>query len=323
MDVSIIIIAWNVRNLLQSCLESIYKETKGIKFEVIYVDNASTDGSLDMVTEKFPQVKIIKNHENKGFTTTNNQGIEIADGRYILLLNSDTIVIDNAIAKTVRFADKHPEAAIVGCKILNPNKTLQRSCFMNVSILNLLLSAIYLHKIFSKNKFFGREWITWWDYNETREVDAVIGCYALVRKEAIDQVGTFNEIFFIYSDEADWCFRFRKSGWKVLFTPEAEIIHYGGQTVKCMKERFLFQLFGSKLIFMKLHRNKLAFSVARFLIALFFLLRIPYWLVMAVIQKSERKKSAQTAKTYLMGFLYCLTNWKKLLINKEKVQEQL
>ena len=136
IDVSIIVVAWNVRDFLCNCLRSTYEQTIGINFEVIYVDNASTDGSVEMVNQKFPQVKIIKNNENKGFIAANNQGIEIARGRYILLLNSDTVVLDNAIAKTVKFADKHPEAAAVGCKVLNPDRTLQRSCFMSHSILN-------------------------------------------------------------------------------------------------------------------------------------------------------------------------------------------
>jgi GT2 family glycosyltransferase len=323
VDVSVIIVAHNTKQLVHDCLESVYDQTDGITFEVIYVDNASTDCSTEVVTQAFPRVIIIQNKDNKGFTAANNQAIEIAKGRYVLLLNSDTIVLDNAIAKTVKFADEHPEAAVVGCKVLNPDKTIQRNCFMDHSILNFLLSSTYLHKIFSKSRFFGREWMSWWDYNEDREVDAVKGCYAFVRKEAIDQVGPMDDTYFFYGDDADWCYRFRKSGWKVLFTPDPQIIHYGGQTVKRMKEKFLFQLFGSRLIFMKLHRNRLAFSLSRFLLASFFFLRIPYWLAMAVIKKSEREKSFQTAKTYLMGCLYCLTNWKKLLINKEKVQERL
>ena len=130
MDVSIIVVAWNVKKLLYDCLKSVYDETRDIDFEVIYVDNASEDGSVEMVKEKFPEVTIIENDENMGFIKANNQGIEIATGRYVLLLNSDTIVLDNAIAKTVKFADKHPMAAVVGCKILSFDKTLRRDCFL-------------------------------------------------------------------------------------------------------------------------------------------------------------------------------------------------
>ncbi len=323
MDVSVIIVAWNVRNFLQNCLESIYKETEGVEFEVIYVDNASEDKSVEMVREHFPEANIIQNTQNKGFVVANNQGIEAAKGRYVLLLNSDTVILDNAIAKTIEFADTHPEAAVVGCKLLNPDKTLQPTCFMFPSILNMLLSTSYLYKLFRKSKFFGRERMTWWDRSDTREVDVATGCYMLVRREAIDQVGVMDERFFIYADETDWCYRFKKNGWKIMFTPEIQIIHYGGQTTKQMTKEFRLQLQGSGLIFMKLHRNKLAFPLARLLAVMFFFLRVPYWLVRAILHKNERKKSIQTAGTYLIGGFYCLADWKKLLMNKQAIEGRI
>lgn len=323
MDVSIIVVAWNVRDFLQKCLESIYKETKGIEFEVIYVDNASEDKSVEMVREHFPEVNIIQNTQNKGFAEANNQGIEAAKGRYVLLLNSDTVILDNAIAKTIEFADSHPEAAVVGCKVLNPDKTLQLTCFMFPSILNILLSASYLYKLFRKSKFFGRELMTWWDRDNVKEVDVVAGCFMLVRKKAIQQIGVLDKRYFIYTEETDWCYRFKKNGWKILFTPEPQIIHYGGQTTEQTSEKFRLQLSGSRLIFMKLHRSKLTFPFARLLIALFLFLRIPYWLAIAMLQKNERKKSIQTAKTYSIGGFYCLADWKKLLMNKEAIKGRL
>ena len=170
IDVSIIVVAWNVRDLLHKCLESVYEQTEDIEFEIVYVDNASTDGSVEMVRNQFPTVRIIKNDENKGFIVANNQGIEISEGRYVLLLNSDTVILKNAIAKTMKFADEHPDAAVVGCRVLNPDRTLQRTCAMYHSVLNMLLSATYLYKIFPKSKFFGREEMTWWEFNDVREV---------------------------------------------------------------------------------------------------------------------------------------------------------
>lgn len=323
MDVSIIIVAWNVRKLLHDCLKSVYDQTEGVDFEVIYVDNASEDGSVDMVTKEFPNIKVIKNAENRGFIKANNQGIEVAQGRYVLLLNSDTVVLDNAIAKTVKFADKHPEAAVVGCKVLSADKTLRRTCFMYPSILNMFLAATYLYKIFPKNKFLGRERMSWWDFNDVREVETVSGCFSLVQKKAIDQVGLMDERYFVYGDDPDWCYRFKKNGWKIMFTPGGQIIHYGGQNTKQMSEKFLLQLCGSKLIFMRMHRNKLELSLACVLTAAFFLLRVPYWLAAAAVHKNERKKSIQTAKTYLKGCFYCLSDWKKLLMNKDAIEGML
>ena len=145
MDVSIIIVSWNTKQLLEQCLYSIYKNSEGLSCQIIVVDNGSTDGSAEMVKDKFPQVNLIRNMENRGFAAANNQGIKISKGRYVLLLNSDTIILDNAITKTVKFADNHPNVAVVGCKVLNPDMTLQRTCFMFPSTLNMILSTTYLY----------------------------------------------------------------------------------------------------------------------------------------------------------------------------------
>lgn len=323
MDVSIMIVAWNVRQLLEECLESVFEQTSGIDFEVIYVDNASEDGSIEMAREKFPEVKIIENKENMGFIKANNQAIKVANGRYVMLLNSDTIVLDNAIAKMVKFADSSPEAAVIGCRVLNRERELRRNCFMCPSILNLFLSATYLYRIFPRSRFFGRERMTWWDFDQSREVETVSGSCSFVRKQAIDEVGMMDERYFVYGDDPDWCFRFREKGWKILFTPDPNIIHYGGQNTKQMARTFRWQLTGSGLIFMKLHRSKALFPIACFLCGLFFFIRVPYWLISAARNKDDRSKSLETAATYLIGSYYCLTNWRKLLINREVLEGEL
>lgn len=315
MDVSVIIVAWNVREFLQKCLESVLKETKGIEFEVIYVDNASKDDSVEMVRSQFLDVRIIENDENKGFIKANNQGIEIARGRYVLLLNSDTIVLDNAIAKTVRFADDCREAGVVGCRVLNPDMTLQRSCFMYPSVLNMFLSATYLYKVFPRSRFFGRDRMTWWDYDDIREVETVCGCYSLVRKEAINQAGVMDQKYFMYGDDPDWCYRINKAGWKIMFTPGASIIHYGGQTTKQKKREFRWQLHGSVLLFIRLHRSMTSFIMARIMTTLFLFLRVPFWFLNGILREGERKDSFETMQTYLLGGWYSLVNWKKLLMN--------
>jgi GT2 family glycosyltransferase len=323
VDVSVIIVAWNVRQLLHDCLKSVYQKTRDVDFEVIYVDNASEDGSVEMVREQFAEVRIIENDKNEGFIKANNQGIEIAQGRYVLLLNSDTILLDNAIAKTVRFADANPDAAVSGCKVLNPDRTIQRTCFMYPSVLNMFLAATYLYKIFPESRFFGREHMTWWGFDEAREVETICGCFSLVRKEAIDQVGLMDERYFVYGDDPDWCYRFKKAGWKVMFTPSGRIIHYGGQTTSQKARAFRLQLEGSKLIFMKLHRSRAAFPFACLMAALFFFLRIPYWLAIGLFKRKRGTKPIEQAVTYLIGGWYCLTNWKRLLMNRDVVEGAL
>jgi len=320
MDISIIIVAWNVRELLHNCLKSVYEQTREIDFGVIYVDNASEDGSVEMVKNEFPDVRIIENDENEGFIKASNQGIEVAESRYVLLLNSDTIILDNAIAKAVKFADEHPDVAVVGCKTFYPDGTLQRNCFRYPSVINMFLSTTYLNKLFPRNKFFGRERMTYWDLDDVREVEAVCGCFLLARREAIDQVGPMDERYFVYGDDADWCCRFNKAGWKIMYTPEPQIIHYHGATTKRMSREFKWQLFGSTLIFMRLHRHRFSFFLACFLTAFSLALRVPYWLAIGLFSKKDRANAVYTSKTYLIGLWYCLTNWKKLLMNGSVIE---
>lgn len=316
MDVSIIIVNWNTRDILRDCLKSVYEQTKSVSFEVIVVDNASTDGSVEMVKNDFPQVSLVENSENKGFAAANNQGMAIAKGRYVLLLNSDTVVLDNAIAKTVLFADDYPEAAVVGCRVLNPDKTLQPTCFMFPSLLNMILSSTYLYKLFPRSQFFGRERMSWWDRGDIREVDVVTGCYMLVQKKAIDQIGMMDETFFMYAEEMDWCWRFKSAGWKVMYTPDAQIIHLGGQSSQQVKPQMIMQLRGSILLFFSKHKNWSIYYSACLLVALFFFLRLPYWLSRAFFFSSERQYCIQTARIYAIGIVKALRGGRRLTVTK-------
>ncbi len=300
-EVSVVVVNWNTQDILRDCLGSIYEQCGEIDLEVIVIDNASTDGSVEMVKKDFPQVTLIENSQNSGFAAANNQGIAISKGRYVLLLNSDTVVLDNAIAKTAAFADSHPEAAVVGCRVLNPDRTLQPTCFMFPSILNMLLSSTYLYKLFPKNKFFGRERMTWWNRNDIKEVDVVTGCFMLIRQKAIQQVGTMDEQFFMYGEETDWCYHFKQAGWKVMFTPVCEIIHLGGQSSRQKRSKMILQLRGSILLFMKKHNSFLTYALACLLVALFFFLRVPYWLIRAVFSRNNKSDDILIARAYLAG----------------------
>lgn len=301
MDVSIIVVNWNTCDFLRACLKSVYQQAIGVTFEVIVVDNASADGSAAMVESEFPQVKLIQNDTNKGFAAANNEGITIAKGRYVLLLNSDTVILNSAIDKTVSFADVHPKAGVVGCRVLNPDRTLQLTCFMFPSVLNMLLSATYLYKVFPRNRFFGRERMTWWNRNDEKEVDVVTGCFMLIRRQAIEQVGLMDERFFIYGEETDWCYRFKRAGWKVLFTPEAQTIHFGGQSSKQIAPKMALQLRGSILQFMHKHHSWLEYKLACFLVWLFFVMRIPAWFIKWLVSRKNRAYCWSRLKIYIMG----------------------
>ncbi len=225
IDVSIVIVNWNTRDLLGECLRSIQQHGQGVACEVIVVDNDSADGSAEMVRRDFPDTRVIANAENRGFAAANNQGIAAARGRYVLLLNSDTRVLPGTLAGTVAFADAHPEAGLVGCRTEFPDGELQVNCFELPNLLNLALSISQLSQIFPRSRFFGRRRLTWWDYDEPREVEGIAGCFMLARAQAIRQVGPMAEDYFMYSEDTDWCWRFRRAGWRILYTPQPRLIH--------------------------------------------------------------------------------------------------
>ena len=318
MDVSVIIVNWNTRDILRECLLSIYEQTKTVDFEVIVVDNGSTDGSAEMVKEEFRDVILIENYCNKGFAAANNQGITVAKGQFVLLLNSDTVILDNAVAKMVAFVDAHPEAAAVGCRVLNPDRTLQPTCFMFPSILNLFLSSLYLYKLFPRSRFFGRERISWWKRDDIREVDVVTGCFMLVRREAIEQVGMMDERFFVYGEETDLCYRFKQAGWKIIFTPDAEIVHLGGASSSQIKPQMYLQLRGSILLFFRKHRGWPAYWAACLLMALFFTVRVPYWLVRAIFSGQRQDSYLEKVNSLIIGAGYAISGGNRLRQNYDR-----
>ncbi len=315
MDVSVIIVNWNTESYLRDCLRSVFDATVGVEFEVIVIDNASSDGSVAMVEKEYPQVRLVKNSDNRGFAAANNQGMVLAGGRHVLLLNSDTLVLDDVIAATVRFSDVHADAAVVGCRALNADRSLQPTCFMYPSLLNMVLSSSYLYKVLPKSRFFGRERMMWWDRTDTRDVDVVTGCYMLVRQEAIDQVGRMDESFHMYGEETDWCYRFKQAGWRVMFAPEGEIVHFGGASSGQVREKMALQLKGSLLLFLKKHRGPVVYAAACVLTSLFFLLRAPYWLIVAMVSKRTRRVSMDKARLCAKGVSKSLAGWRALSVN--------
>jgi GT2 family glycosyltransferase len=322
MDVSVIIINWNTESLLRDCLRSVYEMTDGVAFEVLVVDNASSDGSVAMVEQEFPQVTLIRNADNRGFAAANNQAMALAKGRYVLLLNSDTVVLDDVIGATARFADAHPDAAVVGCRVLNADRSLQPTCFMYPSLLNMFLSSSYLYKVLPKSRFFGRERMTWWDRTDTRDVDVVTGCYMLVRRKAIDQVGGMDENFYMYGEETDWCYRFRQAGWRIVFTPAGQIIHFGGASSSQVREKMSLQLKGSILLFLRKHRGVAVYAVGCVLTSLFFLVRIPYWLGSALVSRPSRRMATDKVKLCVKGTGRSLAGWRALFVKEGRTASE-
>lgn len=233
MDLSIIIVNYNVKEFLQNLIHSIEKASSNISKEIIVIDNASDDGSVDIVKEKFPSVKFIINKNNIGFGSANNQGLEIAQGKFILFINPDCIVSEDTFDKMIHFFQKHSECGLAGCKILNSDGSLQLACRRSFpGPWTSFTKVTGLSNLFPKSKIFARYNLTYLDENKTYEVDAVSGSFMMIRREIYEKVGGFDEQFFMYGEDLDLCYRVQQSGYKVFYFHDTQIIHYKGESTK-------------------------------------------------------------------------------------------
>ncbi len=227
IDLSISIVNYNTKDLLKKCLESIYENTEKINFEVFVFDNNSNDDSVDMLREDFPQVKLIESHQNIGLSKANNKVFQSARGKYLLLLDSDTIVLSSALSIMASFLDTYSEVGVVGGKILNPDYTVQGTARSFPTPINAFFGRrSRLTRAFPNNRF-SRKYLTCLnkDSMEPFEVDWVSAACLMFRRKIIEQIGLMDEDFFVYWVDADWCKRINDAGWKVYYLPRAEIIH--------------------------------------------------------------------------------------------------
>jgi GT2 family glycosyltransferase len=238
VDLSIVIICWNDQRVLADCLRSIFTRTQEIRFEVIISDNGSTDGSVKYLREKFPKVRVIENGANLGFAKGNNAGIRASQGKYVLILNPDTIVHEGALDRWVRFADQHAEAGAFGCRVLNPDGTYQGSARPFPTIWRDILAAFYLRSLAYVSNIFISDTYTGWNGDTERQIDWQSGCCILFRADVLRTLGGFDEQFFYHYEEVDLCKRVWQAGYPILFTPDVTITHLGGQSVSRFPIRF-------------------------------------------------------------------------------------
>ncbi|MBA3788319.1 MAG: glycosyltransferase family 2 protein, partial [Actinobacteria bacterium] len=220
-DVSIVVVTHNALPWVEQCLESVRGE------ETIVVDNGSTDGTVDVVRELFPEARILE-RENRGLAAGWNAGIAASSGRYVLILNADAWLTEGSLGRLVAFADEHPEAAVVGPRLSNPDGTLQRSVRGVPTLWRLATEYFFLRKLAPRTHLLNAFYAGDFGHDRVREAEVVMGACMLVRREAIAAVGPLDEDFFLFSEETDWCYRFEQAGWKVLFFPGAEGVHVGG-----------------------------------------------------------------------------------------------
>ena len=281
-DVSVVVVTHNALPWLEPCLESVRGE------ETIVVDNGSTDGTVATVRERFPDVQVVE-QENRGLAAGWNVGMARGSGRYFLILNADAWLTEGALTALVAFADDHPEAAVVGPRLLNPDGSLQRSVRGFPTLWRLATEYLFLRKLAPRSQLLNGFYAGGFEHGEVYEAEFLMGACLLVRREAVEQVGALDESFFLFSEETDWCYRFVAAGWKVLFFPGAECVHVGGGS---HGGRMFRENVRGHLRFLAKHRGPRTAERARRLLRVALRLR-------GIVFRGERGRMYRDAATWL------------------------
>lgn len=250
MDLSILIVNYNTCQLTVDCLRSVFASETEYTYEVILIDNNSKDESVQTIRELFPQVKLIENTENTGFAKANNQGMEVAQGRYMLLLNSDTIIQQDTIETMVAFMDYNPIIGASGCKIVLPDGSLDKACKRGFPTPSAsFYYAFGFSKLFPNKPEFNQYQLGYLNPDVEYPVDCLVGAFMLVRRETIEQVGGLDETFFMYGEDIDWCYRIKQAGWGIHYYPRTTIIHYKGGSARRRPFKIIYEFHRAMILF--------------------------------------------------------------------------
>jgi len=262
MDLSIIIVTWNSEKYIRNCLDSILLSTGDLQYEIILVDNGSADQTVRSVEELYPQVNLIPNRKNAGYARANNQGIEESAGEYILLLNPDTEVLENALISMLQFSEENTRVGALGPRLLNPDKTIQPSCREFPTYAALIWEFSGLSRIFPKSKIFSRWRMGYFKFNQKREVDQPMGSCLLLRRATLQDMGIFDENFPMFFNDVDLCYRIKQAGWKIYYYPDAQVLHHKGASTGQVKRRMIWLSHVAFFRFFKKHRTGLSNRLA-------------------------------------------------------------
>ncbi|WP_433923774.1 glycosyltransferase family 2 protein [Paenibacillus taichungensis] len=257
MDASIIIVNYNTRQLTLDCLASVYESTTSFQYECIVVDNASHDGSVEAIRDEYPGVRLIANRDNTGFAVANNQAMEIAKGRYILLLNSDTVVQKDTLEIMIGYMDNHPEMGASGCKVILPDGSLDKACKRGFPTPSAsFYYAFGISRMFPDRPKFNQYQLGHLSSDDEYPVDCLVGAFMLVRRETIDQVGGLDETFFMYGEDIDWCYRIKEAGWGIYYYPRTYIVHYKGASARRKPMKIIYEFHRAMWVFHRKHYAK-------------------------------------------------------------------
>ncbi|GIO92505.1 glycosyltransferase family 2 protein [Paenibacillus lactis] len=257
MDVSILIVNYNTRQLTLDCLRSVYASETEFTYEVIVIDNDSKDDSVQAIRQEFPLVKLIENTQNTGFAKANNQGMAAAQGRYVLLLNSDTVIQRDTLQTMVAFMDRNPITGASGCKIILPDGSLDKACKRGFPTPSAsFYYAFGLSKLFPNEPRFNQYQLGYLDPDQEYPVDCLVGAFMLVRRETIEQVGGLDETFFMYGEDIDWCYRIKQAGWGIHYYPRTTIVHYKGGSARRRPFKIIYEFHRAMILFHRKHYRK-------------------------------------------------------------------
>jgi len=289
IDVSIIIVNWNAKDYLLQCIASINDSTCDCTYEIIVVDNASSDGSAQVVAEKYSQIQLIVNDNNLGFSRANNIGIAHSCGRYVCLVNSDVKVLDGCLDRMVEFMDQSHAVGALGPKTLNGDGSLRVNCQHFPTLWNTFCHAAFLKSLFPRTRWFNSGIMTYFDHQSVIRCEVLPGCFFMVRRTAMEKVGLLDEDFFIYAEDKDWCKRFWDGGWEIAFLPTAEAIHYAGKSAARAPVRFQVEKLKANIRYWNKHHGRFCVGVLYVILLLNYGIRIAGWSAKYIFCSGQRE----------------------------------
>lgn len=308
ISVSIVVVTWNQKDIVAQCLESIRRYADHSTTEVIVVDNASTDGTPEMIRDQFPLVKLITNITNLGFAKANNIGIHESKGQYVCLVNSDVVVPEGCVERAIDYMERNPSIGMLGPKMRLPDGTIGQSCMGFPSIWNWLCRALALDNLVVGRRLFGGFLRTDFRYDRIQDVDVLTGWFWIATRKALRQVGPLDERYFMYGEDIDWCKRFHEAGWRLVFYPDVEAIHHAAASSKLAPVRFYIEEHRANMQYLCKFHSRVARVGFWLVTALQEILRISGYGVAYVLHKSRRGEASFKIKRsaaclcWMLGF---------------------
>ena len=298
-NLSIVVVSWNTKKYMEECLTSLRTIDGNLSAEIIVVDNASADGTPEMIRTQFPEVKLIETGANLGFAKGNNVGIKEATGEYICLINSDVNVPSDCLQKMYSYMEQQPTVGLLGPGMLRTDGRVHRSGMRFPTLWNIFLRALFLDSIFKGTGLFGGFLMKDFHFDQTRDMDVLNGWLWMARREALNKVGALDDRFFMYAEDVDWCKRFHLAGWRVVFYPDAKALHYGGASSANAPSRFNVEMQRANLQYWKKYHGRISLLFYLLIGCLSYVVRAMGWAVVFLTKKSARSRANIEVKQYL------------------------